>query len=79
MHRIEAFSISSAWQLKDKNFLFGSQDDIILGRNEMVPICPFLDLAAFTCLVGKYSIAELQSSFLEEGIILQVGKLRHLI
>ena len=36
----------SAWQLKDKNFIFGSQDDIIIGRNEMVPICPFLDLVA---------------------------------
>lgn len=34
----------------------------MIGRNETVPICPFLDLVALTCLVGKHFIVELQSS-----------------
>lgn len=49
------------WQLKGKNFGCGRQDDIIVERNKTVPICPFLDLVALTCLVGRCVIAELQS------------------
>lgn len=59
---LTASALISVWQLKDKNLIFGSLNDITTGVNETVPICPVLDPLAFTCLTGKHFIAELQSS-----------------
>lgn len=61
------------WQLKGKNFGCGSQDDIIIGRNKTVPICPFLDLVALTCLVGRCFTAELQSSLQSKASFYRQG------